>query len=606
MAKRKLFNKMCDLVNAQARLNDGGGASAMVGCMISFYKTNRLFVCLMLFCQCISYAYGWPGYGEVAIAKPLVKDLIEPEMAAFKSGEKSIVEVATTVLQYANLTEKEAEKWLLLKLAYKCAVKSKDYDMAAEIVNTINKTINDVPDIEIVNLIKDEVAKGEVRQTGMALVDIYKIAKSRVDAQNILQKQLPTLKKNPHDYQNRKAVAEAYILLGKWPEALKEYSQMYESSYDPVRRIAKLELDGKGEAEEIADYWWSYTPADPRVKSIVRKHAAKFYAKALATGSIPVLKQKIFENRIKETEAVENSNKPATVIVQNPKMEYHFNYTLDEEGNAIICRPDDETPCVNPLPEGNLNIPEYIDNHLVTTIHRHAFRGCDKMTGVILPKSIRNLDPSWISYTPSLERIEVAWNNKHFVSIQGVLYSKDKKMLIAYPKTRTEIKLLYSCKVVGEWAFSGCCKFKILKIPQGVESVCMWAFGNCKSLESVEFPMTIKYLGRCLFFNCNSLRKVTFLGDAPNCQTRVRHKDFRTIVEGIWTYAPEEIEVKIQYRRKNWTDSVTGNLPRKWPNDHCGRPISYLWAPKYNMSAPSNSTSQPWIKKPRSHWNSFR
>jgi hypothetical protein len=42
----------------------------------------------------------------------------------------------------------------------------------------------------------------------------------------------------------------------------------------------------------------------------------------------------------------------------------------------------------------------------------------------------------------ALEEILCSKNNRAIASVDGVLYSKDRKTLLAYPKTRNEIKLL--------------------------------------------------------------------------------------------------------------------------------------------------------------------
>ena len=68
-----------------------------------------------------------------------------------------------------------------------------------------------------------------------------------------------------------------------------------------------------------------------------------------------------------------------------PNGTYKFNYKLDEKGNAILCG----SPCVSPNPEGVLVVPDKIDGHMVTKIGNIAFKGCDKVTRIVLPPPSR-------------------------------------------------------------------------------------------------------------------------------------------------------------------------------------------------------------------------
>lgn len=101
----------------------------------------------------------------------------------------------------------------------------------------------------------------------------------------------------------------------------------------------------------------------------------------------------------------------------------------------------------------NISIP-----NSVRTIGEYAFKNCERLKSIRLPKGIKRIERRTFDccyelkyvYVPenldfiaedcfgncyNLERIEVAPSNREFCSIDGVLYSKDKKTLIVFPGT---------------------------------------------------------------------------------------------------------------------------------------------------------------------------
>ena len=255
---------------------------------------------------------------------------------------------------------------------------------------------------------------------------------------------------------------------------------------------------------------------------------------------------------------------------------YTFSYRLDGRGNAILVG----SPCVSPRPEGELVVPDRIDGHTVTMIDNIAFAGCDKMTRIVLPPHLeRILYESgriraagaifWGCY--ALESIEIAQTNSKYSSENGVLYTKDKKGLVAYPKNRSEIVLARETTVLGSRAFNSC-MFKTAKIPQAVESIWYWAFWDCPNLEVVEFPESVKWIGVYDFGSCWKMKKVVFHGDAP--ATHVRRSAGR---ENLFSASSEDIVVEVRKGSKGWKAKDSTELPERWPTvGSASRPIRHI------------------------------
>lgn len=202
------------------------------------------------------------------------------------------------------------------------------------------------------------------------------------------------------------------------------------------------------------------------------------------------------------------------------------------------------------------------------------FEGCKNLNKIILPESLEEIGeksffdtsikeiniPSNInkiastaflpkiqygvigfgSSTNGLEKITVSENNNDFMSIDGVLFSKDGTKILCYPCNKTnesytipegvveisdnafyDNRLLYeiifpeSVKRIGKYAFWCCSSWWKGNFPEKIEYISSSAFGNTRNLREVVLPKTLKCIEDNAFFNTNA-DKITFL--SPDCQ----------------------------------------------------------------------------------------
>ena len=101
-------------------------------------------------------------------------------------------------------------------------------------------------------------------------------------------------------------------------------------------------------------------------------------------------------------------------------------------------------------------IPNKIAGKKVTALGANVWKKSSKVQTVVLPKYLKTIEKKQADYawgnitkkknvfsTPftgcgKLQNIKVAKGNKHFCSAKGVLYTKNKKTLLAYPAGRTQ------------------------------------------------------------------------------------------------------------------------------------------------------------------------
>ena len=154
-----------------------------------------------------------------------------------------------------------------------------------------------------------------------------------------------------------------------------------------------------------------------------------------------------------------------------------------------------------------VDIPEKIDGKSVTSIGSSVFRGCKRLSSITIPNSVTSIDsfafrdcaslksitiPNSVTSIyydafrgcTSLTAINVANRNQNYVSVNGVLYDKDKTVIIRYPAGK---------------------KDKSYSILDGVTGICAYAFEDCANLESITLPDSVTLMGLSVFNGCKSL-----------------------------------------------------------------------------------------------------
>jgi hypothetical protein len=135
-----------------------------------------------------------------------------------------------------------------------------------------------------------------------------------------------------------------------------------------------------------------------------------------------------------------------------------------------------------------------------------------------LSSTVTQLESDALSECVKLENINVSADNRFFASVNGVLYSKDKKMLVKYPAGRS-----------GEFNMTGSGYETTVVIAAG-------AFANANGLTEIAFPSSLMVIDGAAFKDCAKLKTVTFTGTTP--PTLMGSKIFDTSVEAFKMVIP--------------------------------------------------------------------
>ncbi len=167
----------------------------------------------------------------------------------------------------------------------------------------------------------------------------------------------------------------------------------------------------------------------------------------------------------------------------------------------------------------------------VTSIGGMAFYGCTGLTSVTIPNSVTSIGSSAFSGCTGLRSINVAEDNLNYTSIDGVLYSKDKKTLIMCPNGKTgSITIPNSVTSIGGSAFYRCTGLTSIEIPNSVTSIGEYAFYGCAGLTSVTIPNSVTSIGRQAFYNFTGLTSMTVEATKPPYYSYYSYNSSTTIM----------------------------------------------------------------------------
>lgn len=113
-------------------------------------------------------------------------------------------------------------------------------------------------------------------------------------------------------------------------------------------------------------------------------------------------------------------------------------------------------------------------------------------------------------YDCTIDAYEVPEDHPLYQAIDGVLFSKDGKTLLAYPGGRMDEHYDVPAGVEHIWPYAfGTDYLKTISLPIGLKTIGNGAFSDCGRLQSIAIPLTVTEIGDYAFWGCVSLELVS-------------------------------------------------------------------------------------------------
>ena len=188
---------------------------------------------------------------------------------------------------------------------------------------------------------------------------------------------------------------------------------------------------------------------------------------------------------------------------------------------------------------GSTNIETMILNEGVQRINQFALSNINKLPSLNIPASVDSIVGTFVTNSQLLSNIYVHNGNTKYCGVDGVLFTKDKTLLVAFPCAKDgsytvpdgtriignssfrgaihlqELVMPKSLRTIQNNAFFGCTSLESINVPNGVTTIGSGAFSHCSSVSSADLPATLTELGYNAFYNVPDLTSLTVRATTP-------------------------------------------------------------------------------------------
>ena len=169
--------------------------------------------------------------------------------------------------------------------------------------------------------------------------------------------------------------------------------------------------------------------------------------------------------------------------------------------------------------------------HSVESIAFHSFNDCFDLEAIYIGKGTKIINARFIECF-NLIKIKVHEDNPYFCDVNGVLFSKDMKILIRYPAGRKEeeYEIPEGVEEVASYAFYGCPFLKRIKGSKTLKKIGESCFRCSKKLEYVLLNICLEKIETNVVLGCDKLQEVYYQGSKAQWESIEKDNKFDEIV----------------------------------------------------------------------------
>lgn len=168
---------------------------------------------------------------------------------------------------------------------------------------------------------------------------------------------------------------------------------------------------------------------------------------------------------------------------------------FSKDKTLLVKYPDGKTNSTYDIPEG-------------TTEIINSFGWIPAINKINIPSTL-DVEGKYFASLPNLEEVAVSDENPYLCTVDGVLYDKEMKKLILYPRGKTDREYVIpdSIECISGHAFFGAVNLKEVYIPDSVTEIREFAFYGC-NMNSIIIPENLEIIEEHVF-GCTAMNRIT-------------------------------------------------------------------------------------------------
>ena len=176
-------------------------------------------------------------------------------------------------------------------------------------------------------------------------------------------------------------------------------------------------------------------------------------------------------------------------------------------------------------PGGTVSVPSAINQLPVTGLGPDAFLSGSQMTSLSLPSTLKSIAVFEFQYCANLTSITVDAQNTTYEDVDGVLFSKNQTVILAFPPGRGgSYSIPGTVRGLGYDAFFFCANLSSVNIPNSVTNIADYTFFHCTSLAAVSIGNQVRSIGSLAFSGCTHLSSVVLPESVTNIKDGIADK----------------------------------------------------------------------------------
>ena len=151
----------------------------------------------------------------------------------------------------------------------------------------------------------------------------------------------------------------------------------------------------------------------------------------------------------------------------------------------------------------------------MTEIGDCAFKGCEALTSINIPESVKWIGKNVFVACKVLASIVVDEKNKVYDSrnnCNAIIETKTNRLIQGCANTI----IPKSVTMIESRAFYGCSQLASITIPNSVKKIGNWAFEGCTALTSITIPNSVTKIGYEAFYECKNLKEIILFQTDPS------------------------------------------------------------------------------------------